>query len=67
MTIMGWAAVFCAGITAACFVVYLIFLAFVIVKTGSTDGLGDVAKAISAYRRLPSRVVQKKKSSGGPG
>jgi hypothetical protein len=45
-----------ALVAAACFFGYLLFLRFVIIRTGSTDGLSDVAKAISAYKiPLPSR------------
>ncbi len=56
VVIIGWAAVICAAIAATCFVAYLVFLAFVIVKTGGTQGMTDVAKAISAYRvPLPLR------------
>lgn len=39
-----------AGIAGACFVAYLLLLVFVIVRTGSTAGLRDVAAAISAYK-----------------
>lgn len=37
-------------IAALCFVSYLLFLRFVIDKTGTTEGLKDVAKAMHAYR-----------------
>lgn len=44
-----------AVVAALCFVAYLMFLRFVINKTGTTEGLPDVAKAISAYKiPLPS-------------
>lgn len=47
-------------VAALCFVAYLLFLRFVINKTGTTDGLPDVAKAISAYKvPLPSRPSRK--------
>jgi len=46
----GLAMVAVAVIAALCFVAYLLFLRFVINKTGTTDGLSDVAKAINAYR-----------------
>jgi len=45
-----WATIACAGIAAVCFVLYLVFLGFVILKTGGTKGLVDVAKAMDAYR-----------------
>ena len=54
--IFGFAVIVVAGIAALCFVAYLLFLGFVINKTGTTDGLPDVAKAIRAYKvPLPSR------------
>lgn len=57
--IFGFAMIVVAGIAALCFVAYLVFLGFVINKTGTTDGLRDVAKAIRAYRvPLPSRGPQ---------
>lgn len=46
----GLALVAVAIIAALCFVAYLLFLRFVINKTGTTEGLGDVAKAMRAYR-----------------
>jgi hypothetical protein len=47
-------------VAALCFMAYLLFLRFVINKTGTTDGLPDVAKAISAYKvPLPSRSGHK--------
>ncbi len=56
IVIIGWAAIVVAGIAALCFVAYLLLIVFVVVKTGSTEGLADVAKAISAYRvPLPTR------------
>ncbi len=58
VVIVGWAMVGCAGITAVSFLRYLAFLRFVIVRTGGTAGLRDVATAIRAYRarlRRPSR------------
>jgi hypothetical protein len=33
-----------------CFLAYLMFMAFVVVKTGGTEGLKDVATAMRAYR-----------------
>lgn len=57
VTNFGAAMVVMAAIAAVCFVAYLIFLGFVIVKTGSTEGLRDVAQAISAYKvPLGSRI-----------
>jgi hypothetical protein len=45
-----------AVIAAVCFVAYLLFCRFVVNKTGTTDGLRDVAMAMRAYRApLPSR------------
>ncbi|MDQ1666843.1 MAG: hypothetical protein QOH75_2874 [Actinomycetota bacterium] len=45
-----------AVIAAVCFVAYLLFCRFVVIKTGTTDGLRDVATAMRAYRvPLPSR------------
>jgi hypothetical protein len=46
----GLALVAVAIIAALCFVAYLLFLRFVINKTGTTEGLRDVAKAMRAYR-----------------
>ncbi len=34
-----------------CFVAYLVFCAFVVVRTGNTAGLRDVAVAMRAFRR----------------
>ena len=48
--IAGSAVIACAAISAVCFLLYLVFLWFVIVKTGGTNGLLDVAKAMNAYR-----------------
>lgn len=57
---MGLALVAIAAIAAMCFVAYLLFCRFVINKTGSTDGLRDVATAMRAYRvPLPSRPARK--------
>jgi hypothetical protein len=56
VVIVGWAVVIRAGIAAVSFVSYLVCLGFVIVRTGGTAGLPDVAKAIRAYRiPLPGR------------
>ena len=48
--IFGWAIVGCAGIAAICFLAYLCLLWMTVVKTGTTDGLRDVATAMRAYR-----------------
>jgi len=62
IVIFGWAIVACVGIAAACFVIYLVFLGFVIVKTGGTAGLPDVAKAIDAYRASePIRITGRRR------
>lgn len=43
-----------------CYLAYLIFCAFVVIKTGSTEGLKDVATAMRAYRvPLLSRTGKK--------
>jgi hypothetical protein len=47
---IGVATIAVAVIAALCFVAYLVFLRFVINKTGTTDGLRDVAEAMQAYR-----------------
>jgi hypothetical protein len=53
---IGLAVVAVAVIAAGCFIAYLLFLRFVINKTGGTACLSDVAKAISAYKvPLPGR------------
>ncbi|BBY49898.1 hypothetical protein MARA_33660 [Mycolicibacterium arabiense] len=47
-------------IAGLCFLAYLVFLAFVVLKTGSTEGLKDVATAMRAYRvPLLSRTGKK--------
>lgn len=57
---LGLALVAVAIIAALCFVAYLLFLRFVINKTGTTDGLPDVAKAINAYKvPLVSRSLRR--------
>ncbi|WP_319435433.1 hypothetical protein [Mycobacterium sp. RTGN5] len=33
-----------------CFVAYLVLMAFVVIRTGSTEGLKDVATAMRAYK-----------------
>lgn len=53
---IGVALVAVAAIAAVCFVAYLLFCRFVVNKTGSTDGLRDVATAMRAYKvPLPGR------------
>ena len=47
---LGLAMITVAVIAALCFVSYLLFLRFVINKTGTTAGLSDVAKAMQAYK-----------------
>jgi hypothetical protein len=47
---VGWAVVAVAALAFLCFVAYLALIVFVIVRTGSTSGLRDVAAAMEAYR-----------------
>jgi hypothetical protein len=47
---IGLPLIVCTALIALCFVSYLVFLAFVIVRTGTTKGLPDVATAIRAFR-----------------
>lgn len=57
---IGLALVAVAVIAALCFVAYLLFCRFVVNKTGSTDGLRDVATAMRAYTvPLPSKSARK--------
>ncbi|MGW5267762.1 hypothetical protein ACWEQ4_03860 [Rhodococcus sp. NPDC003994] len=43
-----------------CFLAYLLFMVFVVIKTGGTEGLRDVAAAMRAYRvPLLSRTGKK--------
>ncbi len=52
----GVAIVAVAIIAALCFVAYLGLCRFVVNKTGTTDGLKDVATVMRAYKvSLPSR------------
>jgi hypothetical protein len=56
-----WLALALGAYPVFCFVTYLIFLGFVIVRTGGTSGLRDVAAAIRAFRWpafWPSKVVE---------
>jgi hypothetical protein len=57
IVILSLAAIGCTAVAAAvCFIMYLRLLRFVITETGSTEGLADVAKAMSAYKvPLPTR------------
>lgn len=48
MDLLEWAKLG-GGALACCFIAYLVFLAFVIVRTGGTDGLPNVAEAIRAF------------------
>jgi hypothetical protein len=50
MVIIGWAIVWVAVIAAICFLAYLGSCWLVVTKTGSTEGLRDVATAMRAYR-----------------
>jgi hypothetical protein len=64
---IGVATIAVAVIAALCFVAYLIFLRFVINKTGTTDGLRDVAEAMRAYRvPLLSRSPRQPQSEREP-
>jgi len=56
---IGLTVIAVAVIAALCFVAYLLFCRFVVNKTGTTDGLRDVATAMRAYRvPLPSRETR---------
>ena len=59
-THMGLTLMVVAAIAGLCFVAYLLFLVFVILRTGSTDGLRDVATAMNAYK--PPLVSWSKKA-----
>jgi hypothetical protein len=50
LVITGWTAIILGALAAFCFIAYLLFLAFVIIKTGGTACMTDIAKAIKAYR-----------------
>jgi hypothetical protein len=56
-----WLALIAVPVTAGlCFLAYLVFMAFVVIKTGGTEGLKDVATAMRAYRvPLLSRTGKK--------
>jgi hypothetical protein len=57
---IGLALIFLGAIAGLCFVVYLLFLAFAINRTGGTECMSDIAKAIKAYRvPLPTWRGQK--------
>jgi hypothetical protein len=47
---IGWALIILGAIAGLCFIVYLLFLCFVIIRTGGTECMSDIAKAIKAYR-----------------
>ena len=47
---IGLAVVLVAVVAAVCFLAYLVLCWMVVRKTGSTEGLRDVAKAMRAYR-----------------
>lgn len=61
-----------ASFSALCFLSYLAFLAYVIRKTGDTEGLRDVAIAIRAFRfpfraeKEPQRVSGRSAPDSGP-
>jgi hypothetical protein len=66
-TYVGVAVIGVAGIAALCFVAYLCFLSFVIIRTGSTEGLRDVAEAMKAYKvPLLSRPGRQARTPDGP-
>jgi hypothetical protein len=44
-----------AAALVVCFVAYLVFLGFVIVRTNGTAGLRDVAVAVRAFPAFPGR------------
>ena len=53
---IGLALIAIAVIAALCFLAYLLLCRFVVNKTGTTEGLRDVAMAMRAYKvPLPSR------------
>ncbi len=56
-----WLAAAALPVTAGvCFLAYLVFMSFVVIKTGGTEGLKDVATAMRAYRvPLLSRTGKK--------
>jgi hypothetical protein len=47
---IGLALIILGAIAGGCFIVYLLFLGFVIIRTGGTECMSDIAKAIKAYR-----------------
>lgn len=47
---LGFAAAAVPVTAGLCFLAYLTFMVFVVIKTGSTEGLKDVATAMRAYR-----------------
>lgn len=56
MIVLGLAAMVLLG-----FLAYLAFLAFVVVRTGDTSGLQDVAIAIKAYRGVLGVLTRREK------
>jgi hypothetical protein len=59
---IGLALIIVGALAAACFVAYLLFLMFAIIKTGGTACMSDIAKAIRAYKvPLPSWHRQDRK------
>ncbi|ANW66679.1 hypothetical protein BCA37_26680 [Mycobacterium sp. djl-10] len=56
-----WLTLISVPVTAGlCFLAYLVFMAFVVIKTGGTEGLKDVATAMRAYKvPLLSRTSKK--------
>jgi hypothetical protein len=58
---IGLALIILGAIAGLCFVVYLAFLTFAIVRTGGTECMSDIAKAIKAYHvPLPTWRGQKR-------
>lgn len=47
---IGFALMVVAGIGAFCFIALLLFMGFIVIRTGDTKGLRDVAVALRAYR-----------------
>lgn len=63
---LGLAAAVLPVTAGLCFLAYLMFMAFVVVKTGSTEGLRDVATAMRAYKvPLLSRNGKRPTSESG--
>lgn len=47
---IGFALALVAVLGTFCFIAFLMFMVFIVVKTGETKGLRDVAVAMRAYR-----------------